>query len=253
MPSNNKIWGVGGIILTGYSADICNNTFVNNQGYSIGFDVAYVNELADGDGYTINIKNNIIVGTREANTNGDQSGAGICKFKGPKYKVTCSGNCLHDNVKNYYGVMEITNDICADPLFVDPGHKDFHLQSEAGHWTSTGKVKDSKTSPSITSYGECGRYSGSPQASVSPYMIIPDLQTILEGNAIVISCNTEDRYKLILDKITAINLQEGKDFVINATVISCNTEDRRKLILDNITAINLQEGKDFISITKSNT
>jgi predicted outer membrane repeat protein len=42
-----------------------------------------------------------------------------------------------------------TGNIDADPLFVNAAGGDFHLKSEAGHWTSTGWVTDTQTSPCI--------------------------------------------------------------------------------------------------------
>jgi hypothetical protein len=37
----------------------------------------------------------------------------------------------------------------ADPLFVDAPKADFHLQSTKGHWTPTGYIDDSASSPAL--------------------------------------------------------------------------------------------------------
>ena len=55
-----------------------------------------------------------------------------------------------------------TGNINTDPLFVNAAGGDFHLQSEAGHWTSNDWVLDSQTSPCIDAGDTASAYGNEP-------------------------------------------------------------------------------------------
>jgi hypothetical protein len=55
-----------------------------------------------------------------------------------------------------------SNNINANPQFVDPANGDFHLQSRAGHWTTNGWVSDAIWSPCIDAGDPSSDYSNEP-------------------------------------------------------------------------------------------
>ena len=76
-----------------------------------------------------------------------------------------------DEIDNLYGSPFVTysdvqgsysgtGNINVDPLFVGGG--DFHLQSQEGHWTSSGWVNDSQTSPCIDAGNPASDFSNEP-------------------------------------------------------------------------------------------
>jgi uncharacterized protein YpmB len=54
------------------------------------------------------------------------------------------------------------NSISSDPLFVDAAGYDYHLKSQAGHWTGSGWANDSDTSPCIDAGNPADSYSNEP-------------------------------------------------------------------------------------------
>jgi len=94
---------------------------------------------------------------------------------------------------NVEGGYAGTGNINQDPLFVDAPGGDFHLKSEAGHWTSTGWVLDAQTSPCIDAGNplsgcgsepapnggriNMGAYGNTTQASKTPLIVTTNSDT----------------------------------------------------------------------------
>jgi parallel beta-helix repeat protein len=103
----------------------------------------------------------------------------------------------NNQTANYAGLPDPTGsrgNISANPLFVGAFPGDFHLQSQAGHYTATGYVTDAQTSPCIgagdptspynlqpsgTTAIEIGAYGDTAQASKSNGLVAPP--TITKG------------------------------------------------------------------------
>jgi len=104
-------------------------------------------------------------------------------------------NCNLPIVWHDYG----TGNIEADPLFVDPNTRDYHLKSQAGHWDPNSKtwIQDELTSPCIDAGGlqshigpepfpnggiiNMGAYGGTAEASKS-WFDKPVCETIVAGD-----------------------------------------------------------------------
>ncbi|MFC1984260.1 choice-of-anchor D domain-containing protein [Chloroflexota bacterium] len=63
---------------------------------------------------------------------------------------------------NVQGGHAGTGNISADPLFVNAGGEDFHLQSMGGHWTSSGWVLDTAHSPCIDAGDPASAFNNEP-------------------------------------------------------------------------------------------
>ncbi len=130
--NRGAIYGVGG------SQKFVNCTFSGNSAaeYAVLF-----NEYDSGAAFT----NCIVWGNQSGNTN-DIQVQGTVSYSDIQGGWTGSGS----------------NNISADPLFVDPVAGDFHLKSRAGHWTTNGWVIDSITSPCIDAGDPTFDYSNEP-------------------------------------------------------------------------------------------
>lgn len=212
MPAANKISGVGGIACDGWTNVIIkDNTFDKCMGNGILFG-SYIGSSA-GKGYTAEVSNNIIVGTVKSLYPGAQSGAGIANLIPEKYTVTCKDNNLYGNVHDYVNVKG--TGIAVDPLFVGP--HDYHLQSIDGHFTNTGLISDTVTSPCLSEKGEYGRYNGTTEASKYTIRITTsDNPSDLIGTdqAVIIVCSSENGALGISKAITEADLLNGEKMVV---------------------------------------
>lgn len=125
MPAANKLPTVGAIVFDGHSVEIENNTIVGSRGHGVA--VGNFN-MRSTYSYTAKILRNIIVGTQKANYPGTASGAGIANLLGSRYDITCSENCLYNNVSDLYKIYQ-TKGIYGDPKFV--GNNNYHLQDSS--------------------------------------------------------------------------------------------------------------------------
>jgi hypothetical protein len=191
MPPANKLPYVGGVVFDGFNnIKIYSNDFIGCLGNSVSnakYDIA-----GSMSGLTAEVYNNIFYGTKKAlYPNGDGAGAAIANIL-KHYKITSHGNCFYGNVSDLYGVTS-TSDIHVDPLFV--GTKDYHLKSILGHYTESGIVYDSETSPCIFEKYEIGCYDGTKQMSVyvpKPSHVLPN-DIVGNHSAVIIVCNTEEQ------------------------------------------------------------
>ena len=138
--ANNK--NGGGMSNVGSSTTVSNCTFENNTGDRGGG--------ISNSGGSPAIKNCILWG----NTSVKAQGNGIYDTAGATPTVTYS--CVQDG---YAGVGNIDQ----DPLFVNAGSGDYHLQSEAGRWTAGGWVVDGVTSQCIDAGDPADGYSNEPE------------------------------------------------------------------------------------------
>jgi hypothetical protein len=189
MPAANKISGVGGIIAEGFSnVRVLNNTIDSCYGYGMAF-TNY--QLTGPTGMTAYLKGNIITNTQKAFYPDKNSGTGIGNVSG-HYTVTSTGNCLYGNdVANYYKV-NASEDLKEDPCFV--GNGDYHLKSKGGHFSSSGLVYDSVSSPCIFENFELGRFMGTKEMSVffPPATHVTPSEIVGDSCAVIILCKTEE-------------------------------------------------------------
>ena len=94
--------------------------------------------------------------------------------------------------------MVVQNAILVDPLYV--GNNDYHLQSEAGHYSinsTNGYVLDKVSSPAIFADHELGCYDGTKEASVynPPYVHLSPSDIVGNNSAVIILCNSVDEVK----------------------------------------------------------
>jgi hypothetical protein len=125
MPAANKLPTTGAIVFDGHSVEIDNNTIIGSHGYGIS---AGDFNLASTYSYTAKISRNIVVGTRKANYPGTASGTGIANLLGSRYSISCSENCLWDNLSDLYKITQ-SKGIMEDPLFI--GNGNYHLQDSS--------------------------------------------------------------------------------------------------------------------------
>lgn len=184
MQAVNKLPGVAGICLDGWNANVYDNTI--DGCYGAGIRIGNYITTSVGSGYKVSLKGNIITNTKKASYPDKYSGIGLVNVR-PNHVIEAEENCLNGNVSgNYYGI-ESENDILRAPLFVNG----YHLQSEGGHYTKDGVVKDSLTSPCVFSTYELGAYNGTEQASIF-YTENPDPNEIVGTNpAVIVVCDTE--------------------------------------------------------------
>jgi uncharacterized repeat protein (TIGR01451 family) len=112
----------GGIYITSSASFtvIENNTLVNNIAIPWGLGGAIYIETVD----EITIRNNIIT------DNQDAYGTGGIHFVSCPMTVTLTYNDVYNNGgNNYFGCTPGEGSISEDPLFVDPGNRNYHLQS----------------------------------------------------------------------------------------------------------------------------
>ena len=95
----------------------------------------------------VEIKNNIISHNGEAGISKRVEGA-IIDHTYNNFYDNPIGAIHHLYKREKAGSLHET-EIEVDPQFVSPEENDFHLQSQGGHWTSEGWVKDSATSECI--------------------------------------------------------------------------------------------------------
>ena len=163
---NNAVHG-GGMYNLGTSPIITNCTFSNNTATTSGGGMCNQSLMPPEPPSNPIIANCILWG--------DNGG----EIAGESPSVTYS---------NVQGGFAGTENINTDPLFVNAGGGDFHLQSQQGHWTSTGWVLDAQTSPCVDAgnpasafsneplpNGGCinmGAYGNTAQASKTPPLIV---------------------------------------------------------------------------------
>lgn len=170
MPAANKIPGAGGIIADGFdNVRIRFNTIDCSYGYGVGF-AKYQN--ASTLSCTSKIEGNIISNTDKSFYPGAYSGCAIANVL-KNYTVTAVNNCLWNNESDYYNCSG-SGDVFKDPLFVGAG--DYHLKSTGGHYTASGAVKDTVTSPCVFPDHEYGCYNNTSQKSV---YLPPDPPTVM--------------------------------------------------------------------------
>ena len=166
--ANNTSAAHGGGVSCVLSTNLFNNTFDNNSAATAGGNIyVAVN--------TVRLDSNIIT---DAPTGG---GIAVASSVVP---VEVAYNDLWNNGGgSFVGLPDQTGtrgNFSANPLFVNPG-SDYHVKSVAGHWTTTGFVLDTVTSPCCatgdpglsynlqpTPNGSCievGTYGDTPQAS----------------------------------------------------------------------------------------
>ena len=143
MPAANKISGVGGIVLDGFTDVLIENNVLDEcYGYGIGF--SHYQGSGNVKGCKATIRKNIIVNTKKALYPGSISGYAIANVLGKDYyTVTASENCFYKNSGNYYGITG-KSDIFADPLFVDPAKNDYSLKENSPCKGGTEDVSDAK-------------------------------------------------------------------------------------------------------------
>jgi parallel beta-helix repeat protein len=117
----------GGIYVYSSASDtvIENNTVVSNTARAWGFGGAmYIYEVDE-----ITIRNNLVVNNWNAET-GNTGGSGGIHFVSCPVTLTLTYNDAYNNQgSDYSGCNPGDGSISADPLFVDPGNRDYHLQS----------------------------------------------------------------------------------------------------------------------------
>lgn len=173
MPYENKISGVGGVVVDGWNGEIKNNTIDKCKGYGV-LAGSYLGS-SSGAGYELEVSRNIITGTKISAYSGLYSGGAVVNLTPSKTTVRASENCLWKNLTDYYNIDVFTR-MDADPLYVSS--EDYYLQSKAGHWTEKGYVLDYENSPCIFPEYELGAYCGTSQASIycyppKPSVVIP--------------------------------------------------------------------------------
>jgi len=124
MPASNGIAGVGGIVCDGFTAvDILNNTIDSCKGYGILFGEYLKSSTLSK--LSASIQRNIISNTKEGNSKGHYSGAGIVNLISTRYELTCSENCFYNNHLNNPDTIHDSSAIFANPQYV--GNGDYHL------------------------------------------------------------------------------------------------------------------------------
>lgn len=114
----------GGSFLGWENVKFHHNTVINCRGYGVVDGTFKYQSKQKG---SIEIYNNIFVGTRKSNTVGVGSGAAIAHISGTQTTMTARNNCVWDNTINYYKITQ-SGAIEADPLFADATNGDYHLQ-----------------------------------------------------------------------------------------------------------------------------
>jgi len=138
---------VGGIVLNGFhNALVENNVFDGVYGSAISIRTVY-SYPALGTGYVLYARNNIIVNTRPHAAGG--RGVAFYNSHPSDYTIVTDNNLLFSNPGGNYYNTSSTNDIVADPLFVDAANRDYHLKSLGGRWTGQDWVVDAVHSPGI--------------------------------------------------------------------------------------------------------
>jgi parallel beta-helix repeat protein len=132
----------GGIHIYG-----AHNTLIENNTIEGSYKDGIVYEMGShsGTGYQTIVRNNII---------SNSIGYGINNRGGSEHTFICNYNTLYNNGQGDYHDASSTTDIYVNPLFVaatgtDPVAVDFHIKSEDGHWSGSGWINDSVTSPCI--------------------------------------------------------------------------------------------------------
>ena len=185
--TNTAISWTGGIIGSGF-----HDTLIENNVFDGAYHVAITNmcpEVYSPDysselGYATIVRNNIIVNTKLRIKNPSGTGYGVVNYLTDNHKFALDNNCLYNNAAGNYKNCASKADIYANPLFVDPKNRDYHLQSVAGHWNGKKWVKDKLSSPCIdagyaySDYSKelkpngnrinIGRYGNTKYASLSP-------------------------------------------------------------------------------------
>lgn len=199
MPNENKISGVGGLVIDGWhDVSITNNTIDKCRGYGILLG-SYLG-TSTGSGYEIELSRNIITGTKISSYLGLYSGGAIINLTPSKTTVRASENCLYGNLTDYYNI-DIDNRMDENPEYVSSD--DYHLQSKAGHWTEDGYVIDASNSPCLFPEYEYGAYDSTEQKSIYCTPAKP---------AVVISRKSEDDLRaFVLTLREAGYLEEGEE------------------------------------------
>ena len=133
-----------GIYCEANHLSIQGNTFVGNTADCGGGGLYFTESLSNP-----NLNSNIVSG----NEAGSEYGGGGVGFIGGATPTALSYcNVEGNEPDDYYGITDPTGtngNISEDPLFEDAPEGDYHLESEAGHWTAGGWVADATTSPCI--------------------------------------------------------------------------------------------------------
>ena len=183
--------GVGGIVIDGWdNVKIDDNTLDGSYGYSVLFG-SYI-QSSPSSKLNASVNRNIITNSIASCYQGSCTGGGIVDFTGGRYTVTVSENCFFNNQgPNLYNVTD-PNAVLADPLYVVNG--DYHLKSEAGHYSINGYILDKVSSPVVFADHELGCYNGTKEASVysRPYVHLSPSDIVGDNAAIIILCNSVD-------------------------------------------------------------
>jgi hypothetical protein len=153
----------GGINVYGLNALIESNTIVGCEGDGIsthGYLIDSYQPVTSTTGFIITARNNIIA--NQISSAG--YGYGINNILSTQHTIISEYNLIYGNALGTYNGANIqySNDIYADPLFVSAVQKDFHVKSEAGHWSSEGWVLDTVTSPGIDAGKPISSYASEP-------------------------------------------------------------------------------------------
>jgi len=193
MPYENKISGVGGVVVDGWNGEIKNNTIDKCKGYGVSLG-PYVSATPAGKGYSAKIYRNIITNTQKSNEVGTASGAAIANLVQDRYtSVEVYENCTSGNVRDYYGVTP-AKEIRIDPLYAGDG--DYHLKSTAGRYSGSQLVMDDVMSPCIFPEYELGMYGGTSEAS--RYTALPVEPEPVQTVYVVIPCESEQTVYVVI-------------------------------------------------------
>jgi cysteine-rich repeat protein len=130
-----------GIACNGFYCTIEQNTISGiATGPAIGTMDTVNSGTTVGSGYTIQARDNILVNSLRGVDNVNASRNTF---------PSLNNNCFWNNSSDFGNVGSGTNNVIADPLFVNLAGNDYHLKSTGGHYSNGSWVVDAVTSPCI--------------------------------------------------------------------------------------------------------
>ncbi|WP_162197540.1 right-handed parallel beta-helix repeat-containing protein [Methanosarcina mazei] len=163
--SGTNVQTAGGIVIQGFNNTLIENNVIDgNYKYGIAHDVYPEDKYSfpPGSGYVTIVRNNIITSTK-ADSSMENIGYGIDNELSETHRFVLENNCLYNNANGNYKNASSATDLNVDPLFVNVSIHDYHLKSKAGHWSVTGWVADTVSSPCIDAGSPSSDYSHEPE------------------------------------------------------------------------------------------
>jgi len=205
----NRYSGVGGVITNGADVTIEKNVFFSCKGYAIGATIYKPDDdqCRNPVGpFKIYARNNIVVSTSRANNPDPNSGIAIANLLGSDHTLTANGNFLYpDEPGLRYCNIAFENPVNETPVIVSPV-----VEPPAVAPPIVPVVEPPVGVPSVIDTSS----SGVSAVGITDPDENLDIQTSFSDTAIVIPVNSEDLQKRILNSMTSIKLQEGKDFIV---------------------------------------